>query len=194
LVVELKQKIAMFARTFTPLLLFLLISNPIFSQKASFAQTIHAGVFGDNLFKGINYDLRFNKAKTDGLGLQIGLAAFANGQNTDQYIAPIELSNLYKIGSSAICLETNAGMQLRTVYLDTNAEYGLKRLESIPFGTLGLRYNPSKNGLMFRAFWQPLIVSGDLQPNHFGASLGYAFGRKHKVRTLKKESHKHDYE
>lgn len=158
-------------------------------------KNIRVEFFGNHLFGGINYDMRFLPGRLDGFGASIGtgflyLSAnrISNGNNSI-YIQDFPLEINYLAGKNSHSFVAGAGiipMYLRLNY-DLNVDvkilwWEFNELKDNPkyfgipagFARLGYRYQPEENGFMCEFSLVPIIVKGVFIPS-FGFSFGYGF-------------------
>ena len=146
--------------------------------------------FGANLLVGVNYDMRLNKGRMDGLGFRAGIGGGALS-GTDSYgepahfgliTMPLELN--YLIGKKRSSLLTGVG--ILPIYASVQGNGTIKAtgekafIDANGFGfggylSLGYRFQPLRNGFMFQINWNPLITKAGFSPKWFGVSLGYGF-------------------
>jgi hypothetical protein len=151
-------------------------------------KNIYVELFGSHILAGINFDMRLKKGKMDGIGLRGGiggLTAKGTTQNTDIRAGlvtfPLEFNHL--IGKRRSSFETGIG--ILPVYATvsgqgelTDNKFFIKEGFGVVGGflTLGYRYQPLKNGLMFQANWNPLILRGSgFQFGWIGIGIGMGF-------------------
>jgi hypothetical protein len=140
-----------------------------FSPNAVFLEA-----FGQGLLYSVNYDHRF----TEHTGARIGATYFrwSESRESPRTVAAVPILGEWFIGSRGRYLELAAGVliahgrlisQLSALHRDGD-------LVIVATGAIGLRYQPSDSGLIFRLTAVPFVDRDDvlLWP---GLSLGYAF-------------------
>ena len=149
-------------------------AEPIPSDKQGFRKAVFAEALG-NSFLSLNYDMRLERFKNNGLGIRtgLGLGQLFDDEFADfnRYVAiPVTIN--YLIGAKRHGLETGVGITPQIALLNSGKSAQIKPLG---FVNVGYRYQPLKDGLLFRATWAPHIDSGSAQYIWFGASIGYSF-------------------
>lgn len=145
--------------------LFLLFSGTMaHAQKAG--QTVFGEAGGPGLIS-FNYDTRFS-ARNDGWGMRVGLGGFyIDGDGF--MLVPVTINQL--LGSDGTnFFELGAG----ATFVPFSSERGIA-----PFGTttghlnFGYRYQPRKQGFVFRAVINPVFGRDFFWPVYGGISIGY---------------------
>ena len=145
----------------------------VFSTFAK-GQTSSNVVYFELLGPGIasfNYDTRFTK-KQNGWGGRIGIGGFGDRQESIltiplgiNYITSGDDKHYFEVGINHTFVNANAPI------------FDFGDISSKNFTTLnfGYRRQPLKNGFVFRAALNPIIVDGAFNPFYFGISFGYKF-------------------
>lgn len=154
----------------------------------TYHKNIYGEFFGSNILTGVNYDMRLQKGKMDGIGFRVGVGGISIGDfnNSRERLGivtfPIELNHL--IGKKRSSFVTGVGVL--PAYLTSNlleegvGDFNLKGEGLVlagGFATMGYRYQPLNSGLMFQVNWNPII----LKDSGFHAgwiSLGVGMGFK----------------
>lgn len=155
-------------------------------HKNIFVEGLGAGLLGS-----INYDMRLNKGRMDGIGFRAGIGGiYANGTDPQ--------GKIIQVGILSIPLEVNYLLgKKRSSFIagiGVLPGYGsIKGIEDVTIvneqvsvdvdgfdflGTylsLGYRFQPLRNGFMFQINWNPIISGGKISPSWFGISIGYGF-------------------
>jgi len=160
-------------------------SNPEFNTRH---KNIYVEFLGSSLIAGINFDMRLNKGRRDGIGFRAGIgglsvsAKTSGGKNADATVLvfPMEINHL--IGKNRSSFITGIG--ILPMYANISADINISGnkfndIKGIGFGgtylAIGYRFQPRKNGFMFQINWNPVLSAGKLSPSWFGISLGYGF-------------------
>lgn len=178
--------------TITSILLFLLTTQ-LFAQNDSlefnsYHKNIYVELLGSHILSGVNFDMRFKKGHTDGIGFRVGVGGlYVSGtdQNTSASIGlvtfPLEFNHL--LGKKRSFLVTGIG--ILPVYAAVNAYGDITNNEYVNeegfaitggFLTIGYRFQPKKSGIMFQANWNPMIIRGSgFMASWIGLGLGFGF-------------------
>lgn len=170
----------------------LLIAPCSFSQNTKTAiydgykKNIFIEGLGSSLIVGINYDMRLQRGKTDGVGFRAGIGyapmkSYIMGVQDYNGMAlsfPIEANYLFGKRKNYVL----AGVGILPIYADVkgasifSGKYSAKGFTyGATYLSLGYRYQPIKNGLMFQINWNPMIdTNGHFQAKWFGISIGYS--------------------
>jgi len=150
-------------------------AEPISSDKQSFRRAVFAEAVGNGPALSLNYDMRLQRFKNDGLGIRAGLGL---GQMFDNKFAEfnrrisIPLSVNYIVGEKRHGLETGLGITPQIALVDIGDS---PQIRPLGFLNVGYRFQPLKDGLLFRATWTPFFSSlKSHQFVWFGASIGYS--------------------
>lgn len=149
-------------------------AEPLPSDKQGFRKAIFAEALGNSLLS-LNYDMRLQRFKNDGLGIRAGLGLGQQFDNTfsefNRYIAvPVTIN--YIFGPRRHGIETGVGI---TPQIALSESGNSSQISPLGFFNLGYRYQPLKDGFLFRATWAPHLDSGSIQYVWLGASVGYSF-------------------
>ncbi len=150
-------------------------AEPISSDKQGFRKAVFAEAVGNSLVS-LNYDMRLKRFKNDGLGIRagVGLGQLFDSQFAEfnRYVS-IPLTINYILGKQRHGFETGLGITPQIALVDIGDS---PRIRPLGFLNMGYRYQPLKDGLLFRATWTPYISSlKSHQYVWFGASIGYSF-------------------
>lgn len=178
----------------------ILVAGATFAQTEVYNSTqpafdgFHKNIFveglGAGLLGSVNYDMRLQRGRMDGIGFRAGIGG-ANLNGTDDYGEPAH------IGIITVPLEFNylvgkkrssflAGIGLLPIYasvqgngtINTTGERAFIDAEGFGFAgylSLGYRFQPLRNGFMFQINWNPLISKSGFSPAWLGLSIGYGF-------------------
>lgn len=173
--------------------LFISSTNLFCQEKDSIVfNTYHKNIYfellGATLNYGLNFDMRLEKGKMDGMGLRAGvggISASGRSDGTDITLGlitfPLEFNYLMGKRSSSFI----TGVGLLPVYATFSADGALTDYEFVSddgfgfagvFLNLGYRYQPKKNGIMFQASLNTLLLNGiGFKMFWFSLGLGYGF-------------------
>ncbi len=152
---------------------------------AKFRKNVFVEGLGNGLLISANFDMRFKRGASDGLGFRAGIGGGPiegytdNGDYIDGNLVTIPLSVNYLAGKRRSYFEAGAG--ITPVFANVDLAifegdiYSGKGWGAAGFLNLGYRFQPIRNGVMFRLDWTPVITSEGFFPGFFGASLGYSF-------------------
>jgi hypothetical protein len=135
---------------------------------------VYLEAFGQGLLYSVNYDHRF----TEHVGARVGATYFrwSESGQSPRTVAAVPILGEWLLGSRGRYLEVAAGVLIAHGRLISRLSSVHREgdLVIIVTGAIGLRYQPSDNGLLFRLTAIPFIDRGDalLWP---GLSVGYAF-------------------
>ncbi len=132
------------------------------------AKNIYLELGGNGIAVSVNYDFRFTKSQK-GLGMRVG-GMFLGGSEGGFFALPIGLN--YLIGKAPNYFETGLGY----TYASEAGNFSSGEKISLLVPSVAYRYQPLKNGVTFRAGFDPLI--GLTEPGWitwFGLSVGYKF-------------------
>lgn len=150
-------------------------SEPVPSDKQGYRKAVFAEVLGNGPLFSINYDMRLERFRNDGLGIRagIGLGALhgSSAAEFSRYLS-IPLTVNYIVGKKRHGLETGAGItsQFALTDLDKAAQ-----IRPLGFLNVGYRYQPLKDGFLFRATFSPYIGPSTFDSFWIGMSIGYSF-------------------
>jgi len=148
--------------------------EPVPSDKHGFRKAVFAEALGNSLLS-LNYDMRLQRFKNDGLGIRAGLGLGQSFDNTfsefNRFLAvPVTIN--YIFGAKRHGIETGVGITPQVALSDSGTS---PQISPLGFFNLGYRYQPLKEGLLFRATWAPHLDSGSVQYVWVGVSVGYSF-------------------
>ncbi len=167
------------------LLLSLLLSILILQAQAQFepdqikySKAIFIEFGGNGALFSANYEMRFKKGQQDGLGFRAGFGgirlADSQGKSLNILTIPLAINNI--IGKRRSALETGVGIT-PVIISEENPSYSQSIVQKGVAGFLnvGYRFQPIKNGFLFKINWTPVISGGTIEPRWFGISFGYGF-------------------
>jgi len=151
-------------------------------------KNIYVEFLGSHILAGVNFDMRLNKGRMDGIGFRAGIGGISVtdfDQNTEIKLGlvtfPLEFNHL--IGKKKSSFLTGVG--LLPVYATLSADGELTDYEFVRgegfgivggFLTVGYRCQPKNSGFMFQINWNPLILRGSgFNAGWFGIGLGMGF-------------------
>jgi hypothetical protein len=146
-------------------------------KKSSYAKAVFIELLGAGGIGSINVDTRLMKNQQYGFGLRVGFGVgeyFSSdlSANSGRYHS-LPLGINYLIGKRRNSLELGAII---------NPQFTFRKVLDGPqvaplgFINFGYRFQPLKEGLLFRAGWQPFYgTRGGFSPTFVGASIGYGF-------------------
>jgi len=151
-------------------------AEPIPSDRQGFRRAVFAEALGSGPLLSLNYDMRLQRFKNDGFGFRAGVGLGQLFDNKfaefNRYIS-IPLTVNYIVGEKRHGLETGLGITPQIALVDIGDS---PQIRPLGFLNMGYRYQPMKDGLLFRATWTPYISSfKSHQYVWFGASIGYSF-------------------
>ncbi len=157
----------------------------------------HKNIFieglGGNLLLGVNYDMRLNRGRMDGIGFRAGVGgmSFTGTTNYGEPVTigivtlPLEFNHVLGkrrssllTGVGVIPVFASADSKGQTITADDGTKTVINQGE-FGFGgaylSLGYRFQPLRNGIMFQINWNPLINKSGFQPSWFGIGIGVGF-------------------
>ena len=146
-------------------------------KKSAFAKIIFVELLGAGVIGSVNADIRLKKNQQDGFGVRAGFGlgeSFSSdlSSNSGRYYS-IPLGINYLIGKRRNSLELGS---IITPQFTFNKVFNGPQVVAVGVFNFGYRFQPLKEGLLFRAGWQPFYSTNNgLFPKFIGASLGYGF-------------------
>lgn len=152
---------------------------------AKFRKNVFVEGLGNGLLISANYDMRFKRGASDGLGFRVGIGGgsvegyTSNNDYINGNVMTFPLSVNYLAGKRRSYFE--AGLGITPVFVNADLAifedeiYSGKGWGAAGFINVGYRFQPIRNGVMFRLDWTPAITSEGFFPGFFGASLDYSF-------------------
>lgn len=142
-----------------------------------YKKAVFLELFGNAYLGSINFDMRINKDRNDGLGVRVG---FGKGHffetdkptNTSRYTA-IPLNVNYIIGKKRSGLE--AGLGLTPSFTFHTVSGNSQNVTLGGFANINYRLQPLKEGLLFRLGFTPFFDRNEFEPLYLSASVGYGF-------------------
>jgi hypothetical protein len=131
-------------------------------------KSLYGEFLGNGPGLSLNYDRRFNNDRNGGLGYRIGVGV---GTWLEQPTLPMAIN--YLLGNGRNALE--AGIGITPEVSLSKLDYYEKRFEAYGFLNLGYRFQPLRDGLLFRLTYAPEFDFNDFEPVWLGASIGYTF-------------------
>lgn len=188
-----KRTLLLFACIFIAVSIFAQTSEIQSNQTAfdGYHKNIFVEGLGAGLLGSINYDMRLTKGRMDGIGFRAGIGGIYADATDPQ-------GKIIKVGILSIPLEVNYLLgKKRSSFIagiGVLPGYGsIKGIEDVTivneqvsmnvdgfdflgaYLSLGYRFQPLRNGLMFQVNWNPIISGGKVSPSWFGISIGYGF-------------------
>ncbi len=167
------------------LLLSVLLSILILPTQAQFepdqikySKAVFIELGGNGLLFSTNYEMRFKKGVQDGLGFRAGVGGISVTDDIRNRVSvltfPLAINNI--IGKRRSAFETGVGITpVIASAQGTSFANDFKTTGIIGFINIGYRFQPIKNGFLFKINWTPVISGGGFEPRWFGISLGYGF-------------------
>ena len=146
-------------------------------KKSAYAKSAYIELLGAGGIGSINADIRFKKNHQDGFGARAG---FGLGEyfysdlsaNSGRYYS-VPLGINYLIGKRRNSLELGTVITPEFTFRKVLND---PQVAALAFINLGYRFQPLKEGLVFRAGWQPYYSTrSGLSSTFVGASIGYGF-------------------
>ncbi len=159
---------------------------------------LHKNIFVEGLGAGfmgsVNFDMRLQRGRMDGIGFRVGIGGALAGATFD------DPSTSYEYGNTFFMFQQQERANIVTFPMGVNYLVGKRRsnflaglgiipayisvptknIESFALGggyiSLGYRFQPLRHGIMFQINWNPLILRGSgFNPGWFGIGIGYGF-------------------
>lgn len=155
---------------------------------SGFHKNIYVEFFGSNLLMGVNYDQRLRRGQMDGIGFRAGIGGFSakgtdQGNNIGAGIVTFPLEFNHVLGKRRSALVTGIG--LLPVYATASVNGPITNNEVVidegfglvgGFLNIGYRAQPLRNGIVFQAQWNPMILRGSgFHTGWFGLGIGVGF-------------------
>lgn len=147
-------------------------------------KNIYVEGLGSSIGLGVNFDMRLEKGRLDGVGFRAGVGgiSFSNssGDNLGIVTFPLELNYLVGNGRNSLVagiglLPAYAGLRITDVTDNLSVDlegFGLAG----GFVNFGYRLQPRDRGFMFQINWNPLILRGSgFNMGWFGIGMGIGF-------------------
>lgn len=153
----------------------------------TYHKNIYVEGLGSSLLIGVNFDMRLQKGRMDGIGFRVGVGG-ARGDYVEQNskisgaVVTFPLEFNYLRGKRRSSFETGVGLLpaylSASAYLIDNPTYyngeGLSLIGG--YVTLGYRFQPLKAGPMFRVVWNPMVLrKSGFHAGWIGVGLGVGF-------------------
>ena len=144
--------------------------------KSGYKKAIFLEGLGNGYWGSINYDIRLKKDRNDGFGIRAGIGIGeeqkdANPVTSVKYTT-IPLSINYVLGKKRSGLEAGIGV---TPSIASNAAPGYSNVMVDPYLNIQYRYQPMKEGLLFRIGVTPSFYDNNFVFISPSISLGYGF-------------------
>nr|MBC7614185.1 hypothetical protein [Pseudopedobacter sp.] len=147
-------------------------------EKSGYIKTAFIELLGAGGIGSANIDVRLKKNRQDGFGLRAGFGLgeyFAADLSSDQsgryYSIPIGIN--YLLGKRRNSLELGTVFTPQFTFKKTLND---PKIAALGFINFGYRFQPLKEGLVFRAGWQPFYSTRKgLFSTFIGTSIGYGF-------------------
>jgi len=158
---------------------------PIASDNQDFRRAFFIDVLGSSPLISFNYDMRIKRLHNDGLGFRAGFGLGSLVQS-DYNITPryfsLPMGINYILGPKRHGFE--AGIGYTAQFLTTTPPDATKS-NSFANLNIGYRFQPLRDGLIFRLYWTPTFKNNDFykqrpgdsdfQTEWAGASIGFSF-------------------
>lgn len=148
----------------------------------TYHKNIYAEGLGSSVIAGLHYDMRLNKGRMDGIGFRAGIGIVPLADVTFVTF-PLEFNHL--LGKKRHSLVTGIGIiplygsiHKENVVTNDGEMISIDKNGMAMGGaylTLGYRFQPLRNGLMFQIHWNPVLSGATLSPRWFGVAIGYGF-------------------
>lgn len=153
---------------------------------AKFHKNIFVKRFGNGVLTFVNYDIRLTRGAQDGLGIRAGIGGgtFNNvhtgeGEIIDAGIVTMPVGVNYLVGKRRSSFEVGIGITPIYVNADAvivdNEFFTGKAWGAVGVLNLGYRFQPLRNGLMFRVDWTSVFGEGGFYGKFWGAYLGFGY-------------------
>jgi hypothetical protein len=129
-------------------------------------KSIYGEVAGNGPGISLNYDRRFKTDRNGGLGYRVGIGWAGDGTAS----FPLAINHL--LGNGRNALETGIGITPIVRY-DKDPYQSL--IDGVGVLNVGYRFQPLRDGLLFRLTWAPAFDTKRFYPLWAGASVGYTF-------------------
>jgi len=130
---------------------------------------------GSGVFTTVNFDMRFNKEVTDGMGFRVGAGGTLVGFDIDHilYTAPVGINHIFGKGKKGLIVGANSVFAIDSAPKEKKSD----DFRSIIFSAdIGYRYIPINNGVSFQATYTPLFNTvEDTMPFWIGIGIGYSW-------------------
>jgi hypothetical protein len=148
-------------------------------------KNIYVEALGSSIGLGVNFDMRLEKGRLDGMGVRAGIGgiSFSNSSGDNLGIVTFPLEFNYLVGNGRNSLV--AGVGLLPAYASVRITDDISDNLSIDlegfgvaggFVNFGYRLQPRNRGFMFQINWNPLILRGDgFNIGWFGIGMGIGF-------------------
>ncbi len=150
-------------------------------------RNIYGELLGSSILIGVNYDMRLKPGRMDGIGFRAGVGGFGlNNSGTENDLRlgvvtfPLEFNHI--AGKRRGGFITGVGLLPAYASISGTGEPNGDFIREEGFGvlggffTIGYRYQPLRNGVMFQANWNPMVLRGSgFLPGWIGLSVGYGF-------------------
>ena len=139
------------------------MASPERNAQSFFGELGGAGIIS------INYEYRFHGQQ--GFGAKIGMGGYGFGKK-GVFTVPAGVN--YITGSGKHFAEVGAGI-CGVALSGGNTYFDNEKSGLTGYFNFGYRYQPEKNGMMYRAFLSPLFTPAGLVPFYAGVSIGLKF-------------------
>lgn len=167
---------------FFALVAVLCCALPATAQTESFGDRHNKAVFlelgGSGLIYSLNYDMRLNRGRQDGMGFRVGIgglggSASSGGDNVSAGFVAIPLTFNYLLGERRHALELGAGATILTGRAEGSVEgefFEGRGTAPLAHANIGYRFQSLGNGFTGRVTYTPFIGQG------IGHWVGVSFG------------------
>ena len=142
------------------------------APKPRFRKNIFAELGGNGLLFSGNYDMRLKRGAQDGLGFRIGLGG---GRIINDAYFTIPFGVNYLLGAGRSALEVGLGLtpaHYRSSTYSNNALHSMDKWYGLVMLNIGYRFQPLRDGVMFRIDWTPGLNGDRVVRGYAGLSLG----------------------
>ena len=175
-------------RLFEVLALFMMIQVPSIAQNDipafnSYHKNIYMEAEGSFIRAGVNFDMRLEKGRLDGMGFRLGIGGFSGDAGgygryiEGMVIFPLEFN--YLVGSGRNTLVAGVGMMpaYASVEVIENVDVSINGFGFAgAFVNFGYRLQPRDRGFMFQVNWNPILLRGrGFEYASFGIGMGIGF-------------------
>ena len=148
------------------------------SNQIKYSKAVFIELGGNGLLFSANYEMRFKKGEQDGIGIRAGIGGISGTDNIGNSVGvltlPLAINNI--IGKRRSAFETGVGITpVIASVKGTSFTNDFKTTGIVGFINIGYRFQPIKNGFLFKINWTPVISGGGFEPRWFGIALGYGF-------------------
>jgi hypothetical protein len=145
-------------------------------EKSGYKKAVFLEAFGNGYYGSVNYDIRLKKDRNDGIGLRAGIG-FGEENKDDNIVKSVRYITLpfsvnHVLGKKRSGLETGLGI---TPSFTFNSAQGYSNVMLDGYLNILYRYQPMKEGLVFRIGLTPNFDGKRFGLFYPSASIGYGF-------------------